>query len=454
LKEEIVVANKKTIPVQQTPAEKLFYPLQTFLKREASSGVLLLVATVVALLWANSPWGESYVTLWANKLMVGYGDFELSKDLLHWINDGLMVIFFFVVGLEIKREILIGELASFRQAILPVAAAVGGMVVPALIYVLFDPGSRGWGIPMATDIAFALGVLALLGKRVPLALKIFLTAVAVVDDLGAVLMIAIFYTSEIVWIILGIAAIIMGVLIACNLLGIRNPVVYSVLGIGLWLAFLYSGVHTTIAGVLLAMTIPSKARVNDREFVKHSREIIDEFDEADEGDEFLNESQRSSLHVLEELIEHAKAPLQRLEHELHPWVAYAIMPLFALANAGVVIGSDFAAGLTSPVSLGIIFGLVIGKQIGITLFSWLIVKSGLADMPHGVTWRHIYGVSWLAGIGFTMSLFISSLAFGASAQLETAKVGILVASLIAGITGYLILRYIASPQAATQTARV
>ena len=364
-----------------------------------------------------------------------------------------MVIFFFVVGLEIKREILIGELASFRKAILPVAAAVGGMAVPALIYVLFDPGSRGWGIPMATDIAFALGVLALLGKRVPLALKVFLTAVAVVDDLGAVLMIAIFYTSEIAWINLGIAAIVMAVLIVCNLLGIRNPVVYSVLGVGLWLAFLYSGIHTTIAGVLLAMTIPSKARVNDREFVKHSREIIDEFDEADEGDDFLNESQRSSLHVLEELIEHAKAPLQRLEHELHPWVAYAIMPLFALANAGVVIGSDFAAGLTSPVSLGIIFGLVIGKQIGITLFSWLIVKSGLADLPYGVTWRHIYGVSWLAGIGFTMSLFISSLAFGGSDQLETAKFGILVASLIAGITGYFILRYLASPQAATQTAR-
>ncbi|HEX2989244.1 MAG TPA: Na+/H+ antiporter NhaA, partial [Anaerolineales bacterium] len=258
------MANKKKIPVQQTPVEKLFYPLQTFLQREASSGILLLVATVLALLWANSPWGESYITLWSNKLMVGYGDFELSKDLLHWINDGLMVIFFFVVGLEIKREILIGELASFRKAILPVAAAVGGMAVPALIYVLFDPGSRGWGIPMATDIAFALGVLALLGKRVPLALKVFLTAVAVVDDLGAVLMIAIFYTSEIVWINLGIAAIVMGVLIACNLLGIRNPVVYSVLGVGLWLAFLYSGIHTTIAGVLLAMTIPSKARVNDR----------------------------------------------------------------------------------------------------------------------------------------------------------------------------------------------
>jgi NhaA family Na+:H+ antiporter len=306
---------------------------------------------------------------------------------------------------------------------------------------------------MATDIAFALGVLALLGRRIPLTLKVFLTAVAVVDDLGAVLMIAIFYTSEITWINLAIGAVIMVVLILCNLLGVRNPVIYSVLGIGLWLAFLFSGVHATIAGVLLAMTIPSKARVNDREFVKHSREIIDEFDQADEGDDFLNESQRSSLHVLEELIEHAKAPLQRLEHELHPWVAYTIMPVFALANAGVVIGSDFAAGLTSPVSLGIIFGLVVGKQIGITLFSWLIVRSGLADLPHGVTWLHIYGVSWLAGIGFTMSLFISSLAFGGSDQLETAKFGILIASLIAGVIGYFILRYIVSVQPAAQRAR-
>jgi Na+:H+ antiporter, NhaA family len=265
------MAKKKKLPVTPTPVEKLMYPLQSFLQREASSGILLLVVTFLALLWANSPWGENYLTLWSNQLSVGYGDFELSKDLLHWINDGLMAIFFFVVGLEIKREMLIGELASFRKAILPVAAAVGGMAVPALIFALFNPGSRGWGIPMATDIAFALGVLALLGRRVPLALKVFLTAVAVVDDLGAVLMIAIFYTSDIAWVNLGIAAVLMVALVACNLIGVRNPVVYSVLGIGLWLAFLYSGIHATIAGVLLAMTIPSKARVNDREFVQHSR---------------------------------------------------------------------------------------------------------------------------------------------------------------------------------------
>jgi len=299
---------------------------------------------------------------------------------------------------------------------------------------------------MATDIAFALGVLALLGKRIPISLKIFLTAVAVVDDLGAVLMIAIFYTAEITWINLAVAAVIMVALVICNRLGVRNPIVYSMLGIGLWLAFLRSGVHATVAGVLLAMTIPSRARINDREFVKHSRSIIDEFDEADEGDEYLNESQRSSLHVLEELVEHAKAPLQRLEYELHPWVAYAIMPLFALANAGVALGSGIATGFSDPISLGVIFGLVIGKQIGISLFSWLVIKWKLADLPEGVTWRHIYGVSWLAGIGFTMSLFISSLAFGISSLLETAKFGILIASLIAGVVGIIILKGTTQPR--------
>ena len=437
------MAKKRKIPGKPTTVEKLLFPLDDFLQKEASSGILLLIFTMLALVWANSPWNASYDALWSNRLSIGYGGFELSKPVLLWINDGLMAVFFFVVGLEIKREILTGELASFRKAILPVAAALGGMLVPALIYALFNSngeGSRGWGIPMATDIAFALGVLALLGKRVPISLKVFLTAVAVVDDLGAVLMIAIFYTAEIAWINLAIAGVVLAALIFCNLLGVRNPVVYSVLGIFLWLAFLRSGVHATVAGVLLAMTIPSRARINDREFVQHGREIIDEFDEADEGDEFANDEQQSSLYELENLVEHARAPLQRLEHELHPWVAYAIMPVFALANAGLALGSGFATGFTNPISLGVIFGLIIGKQVGITLFSWLIVKSRLADLPRNVSWRHIYGVSWLAGIGFTMSLFISSLAFGVSPELETAKFGILVASLIAGIVGFFLLR--------------
>ncbi|HEX9838019.1 MAG TPA: Na+/H+ antiporter NhaA [Anaerolineales bacterium] len=437
------MAKNKKIPVKPTPAEKLLSPLQEFLQQEASSGILLLVFTLIALIWSNSAWNESYHSFWENKLTFGYGDHELSKPLLLWINDGLMAIFFFVVGLEIKREILIGELASFRKAILPVAAAIGGMVFPAIIYIAFNQdtiGRSGWGIPMATDIAFALGVLALLGKNVPVSLKVFLTAVAVVDDLGAVLIIAIFYTTEIAWISLGIAAVLLVLLAICNMLGVRNLLVYSILGIGLWLAFLSSGVHATVAGVLLAMTIPSRARINDKEFVKHSRAILNEFEKSDEGDEYLSSTQRSAVQTLEELAEHAETPLQRLEHDLHPWVAYAIMPVFALANAGVVLGGDFLSPLTNRISLGVIFGLIIGKQIGITLFSWLIVKSKLADLPEGVNWQYIYGVSWLAAIGFTMSLFISRLAFGESPSLETAKSGILFASLVAGIAGFFLLR--------------
>ncbi|HUF00297.1 MAG TPA: Na+/H+ antiporter NhaA [Anaerolineales bacterium] len=437
------MAKVNKIPVEPTPAEKLLSPLQAFLQREASSGILLLTATIIALLWANSLWSESYYSFWENKLTFGYGEYELSKPLLLWINDGLMAIFFFVVGLEIKREVLIGELASFRKAALPLAAAIGGMVFPALIYTAFNyngAGSSGWGIPMATDIAFALGVLALLGKGVPISLKVFLTAAAVVDDLGAVLIIALFYTTDIAWISLGIAAVFLVLLIICNMLGVRNPIVYSVLGIGLWLAFLQSGVHATVAGVLLAMTIPAQARINDEEFVKHSRSVLNEFEKTDEGDEYLSSTQRSAVRTLEELAEHAQTPLQRLEHDLHPWVAFAIMPIFALANAGVALGGDFLSSVTSPISLGVIFGLIIGKQIGITLFSWLVVKSKLADLPERVNWRHIYGVSWLAGIGFTMSLFISALAFGVSPALETAKSGILLASLIAGIVGFLLLR--------------
>ena len=437
------MAKNKKIPVQPTPVEKLLSPLQEFLQQEASSGILLLAFTLAALIWSNSPWNASYHSFWENKLTLGYGAYELSKPLLLWINDGLMAIFFFVVGLEIKREVLIGELASFRQAILPVAAAIGGMVFPALIYTAVNyngAGSLGWGIPMATDIAFALGVLALLGKHVPVSLKVFLTAAAVVDDLGAILIIAIFYTSHIVWISLGIAAVFLALLIICNVLGVRNPIVYSILGIGLWLAFLKSGVHATVAGVLLAMIIPSRARINDKEFVKHSRLVLNEFEESDEGDEYLSSIQRAAVQTLEELAEHAETPLQRLEHDLHPWVAYAIMPVFALANAGVVLGTGFLSAMTNPISLGVIVGLIIGKQIGITLFSWLVVKSKLTDLPEGVNWRHIYGVSWLAGIGFTMSLFISALAFGDSSALETAKSGILLASLIAGIVGFFLLR--------------
>jgi NhaA family Na+:H+ antiporter len=426
-------------------AKQILRPFQEFMRTSASGGVILLLCTVAALVWANSPWASSYTDLWQTRLSIGLGSFVLAKPLLLWINDGLMAIFFFVVGLEIKREILIGELSSVKQAALPIAAAFGGMIVPAAIYFTLNIGTAaeaGWGIPMATDIAFALGILALLGDRVPLALKVFLTALAIVDDIGAVLVIALFYTAEISWMSLATGGVILILLMAANLLRIRHWLVYAVLGAALWLAFLKSGVHATVAGVLVAMTIPARARIDAGEFLYNSRAALEEFERAGaSGDDVLtSDDQQAAVQALEDGCEAVATPLQRLEHALHPWVTFAIMPVFALANAGVTIGGDFSAALTSSLSLGVIAGLVAGKQVGVTLFTWLAVRSGLATMPESMTWRQVYGVSWLAGIGFTMSLFIASLAFGDSPFLSTAKVGILTASLIAGIVGWIILR--------------
>lgn len=431
-------------PPPRLPTERLLRPFQEFARIEASGGILLLVCTVVALAWANSPWAGTYFSLWQTKLTVGFGEFVLSKPLLLWINDGLMAIFFFVVGLEIKREVLVGELDSVRKAALPMAAALGGVIVPASIYITINagtPGSSGWGIPMATDIAFALGVLALLGQRVPLALNVFLTALAIVDDIVAVLVIALFYTAQISWVSLAIGAGFLVALVAVNWAGARHPLVYALLGIGLWLAFLKSGVHATVAGVLLAMTIPSRARINTDEFLAQSRAVLDEFERAGESGQSVltNADRQDALHALETTCERVAAPMQRLEHALHPWVTFAIMPVFALANAGVALGGDLSAALTNSISLGIIVGLVVGKQAGISLFSWLAVKSRLATRPDEVTWQHVYGASWLGGIGFTMSLFIAGLAFGDSPLLDSAKIGILAASLMAGVIGWFIL---------------
>jgi NhaA family Na+:H+ antiporter len=431
---------------KELPIERIVRPFQEFARVEASGGILLLISTAVALAWANSPWAGSYNSLWQTKLTIGLGGFALSKPILLWINDGLMSAFFFVVGLEIKREMLVGELASPRKAALPIVAALGGMLVPAGIYTAFNvgkAGAPGWGIPMATDIAFALGVLTLLGKRIPIALKVFLTTLAIADDIGAVLVIALFYTSEISWVNLAVGAGFLIALIGANRAGIRSPLVYALLGIGgLWLAFLLSGVHPTIAGVLSAMTIPARSRINTDQFTARSRAILDEFERAGEGGEHVltNEDRQAALQALETACEHVETPLQRLERALHPWVTFAIMPLFALANAGVALGGGLSQGLINPVSLGVATGLVIGKQVGITLFSWLAVRSGLAAMPAGVAWRHIYGAGWLGGIGFTMSLFIAGLAFGDTPLLPVAKVGILTASLIAGMVGWTILR--------------
>jgi NhaA family Na+:H+ antiporter len=356
-----------------------------------------------------------------------------------------MAVFFFLVGLEIKREMLVGELASLRQAALPIAAAVGGMVVPAALFTLVNfggPGAAGWGIPMATDIAFALGIVALLGSRVPLALKVFLAALAIVDDIGAVLVIAVFYTATISWTSLGVAAVVLAVLLTFNKAKVRHPAPYALLGIVLWVAFLKSGIHATIAGVLLAMTIPARTRIEQQAVAAQVREGLAAFEEASGPgvNVMTNSAQQEAIDRMEDACEGAQTPLMRLEHGLHGVVALGIMPIFALANAGVALGGDLAGAFTQPVTLGIVLGLVLGKPIGIMLASWIAVRSGVAIMPGGASWRLIHGISWLAGIGFTMSLFIAGLAFPGADLLDASKLGILAASVAAGVTGWLLLR--------------
>jgi NhaA family Na+:H+ antiporter len=420
-------------------------PIQEFLRLESSSGILLFGFTVLALAWANSAWARSYDELWHTEVSIGIGSYAISRSLLHWINDGLMALFFFVVGLEIKREMLIGELASLRKALLPVAAALGGMLVPALIYVVLNRGTErvaGWGIPVATDIAFSLGVLALLGKRIPIQLKVFLTAFAIVDDIGAVIVIAFFYASGIVWGHLLFAAIVLLLLLAVNWMGVRHPLVYAFLGLLLWIAFLDSGIHATVAGVLIAMTIPARSSLDRRGFLEKAYDILRQLERADKTEDpaTTEQSPQASVRALAELAEEVESPTQRFEHAFHPWVTFFIVPLFALSNAGVTFEQGLDALVTNPAALGVFLGLVLGKQLGITLFSWTAVKIRIASLPTAVTWRHIYGVGWLGGIGFTMSLFIASLAFGPSLLLDASKLGIYAASIVSGIGGLWILR--------------
>ncbi len=409
------MTNEDRSPEVETPIQRLVRPFQEFADLEASGGILLIGCTVLALLWANSPWAGSYFHLWHTDLTVGFAGKLLSEPLHFWINDGLMALFFLLVGLEIKREMLVGELASFRKAALPIAAALGGMIVPASLYVLLNhggPGAAGWGVAMATDIAFALGVLALLGDRVPTSLKVFLAALAIADDLGAVLVIAFFYTEQISWLSLGVAGLFFLALIAANRAGVRHPLVYVVLGIGLWLAFLQSGIHATVAGVLLALTIPSRP---------------------------IEPSHGADSKLLARAEVPAESLMLRFEHGLMPWNKHVIMPVFALANAGVVLGAGAARSLIDPISLGVICGLVLGKPIGIVLFSWLATRSRIASMLEGVSWRQVVGVGMLGGIGFTMSLFIANLAFGDTPAIETSKVGILAASVLSAIAGVVVL---------------
>jgi len=442
MQQKELVARPKNLSV----AALLLRPFQVFVHAKSSSGILLLFCTIFALIWANSPWAQSYHDLWERHFVVGFTGLQLDLSLHTWINDGLMAIFFLLVGLEIKREILVGELSRLRQALLPMMAAFGGVLFPALIYLAFNwntEAASGWGVPMATDIAFALGVLALLGPRIPLNLKVFLAALAIVDDLIAVLMIALFYSKGIDLIALALAGGCMVLLLACNALGVRHPLVYAGLGVLLWVTMLASGVHATIAGVLLAFTIPVRSRIDSETFVRQSREMLDSFEESNAPGLGLvmDDQQQASVRALEMRAEAIQAPLQRIEQALHVPVSFLIIPLFVLANAGVPLDWSALASLASPLSLGVFLGLVAGKQVGITLFSWLAVRLKLAELPEGVRWRHIYGVGWLGGIGFTMSMFIADLAFlpAYPELLNMAKIGILLALLLAGAGGYLLL---------------
>ncbi|MBE7177165.1 MAG: Na+/H+ antiporter NhaA [Mucilaginibacter polytrichastri] len=430
--------------VKQAPIDRLLKPVHRFIDLEYTGGLTLFSAVIVAIVWVNAGFADAYHHVWETPLSIGFGGKKLQLPLHHWINDGLMVIFFYVIGLELKREFMAGELSSPRKAILPLVAALGGMLVPAGIYALVNrggPGAPGWGIPMATDIAFAIALISLVGKSVPPAVKVFLSALAVADDLGAVLVIALFYSGNIQYTPLFIGLGLVAVLIIGNYMGIRHSAFYLLIGIGVWIGFLLSGVHATIAGVLVAFTIPARTTIDEQAYSARLKQLSDDFDtEVPERGSLTTLRQHQIIEEVKALSLAAQTPLQKIEHTLHPWVAYVIMPLFALANAGITIGGDFIKGVSDPVSIGVILGLVIGKFTGVFSFTWVMIKSGLSAMPGDANWRHIAGVATLAGIGFTMSLFVSSLAFTDNANIEHAKYGILIASVIAGSAGYFILR--------------
>ena len=382
--------------------DKTFSRIQEFIKLETSGGVVLMIAAIFAMIIANTPLSANYDLILGTYIKVGIGNFEIAKPAILWINDGLMAIFFFLVGLEIKREVLAGELSSFDKAILPIMAAIGGMAVPGIIFAIINWGTpenlNGWAIPTATDIAFALGILALIGSRAPISLKIFLLAIAIIDDLGAIVIIAIFYTSELSLSALSFSVIGFAAAVALNRMGVQRTAPYLLLGIVMWVFVLKSGVHATLAGVLIAFTIPLKTKNED------------------------------------------EALLYKMEHGLHPWVAFLILPVFAFANAGVNFTGIGIDDLLQPLTLGIAVGLFLGKQIGVFLATWIGVKSGIARLPENVSWKHVYGVACLTGVGFTMSLFIGSLAFTTADVMNSVRLGVVLGSVLSGIIGYLLLK--------------
>jgi NhaA family Na+:H+ antiporter len=421
----------------------LLTPFQRFIRAESSSGVLLFGATIIALIWANSPFSESYNNLWQFKIGITSEAFELQKPLILWINDGLMAIFFFLIGLEIKRELLIGELNSFKKASFPLFAAIGGMVFPLVFFFILNKNPEtldGWGIPMATDIAFSLAILRLLGNRIPLSIKIFLTAFAIVDDIGAVLVIAIFYSESINWMLILISMVPLATLFILSSRGIYLKYLVLIFGIAIWVLFLKSGIHPTVAGVLLSFAIPIRQKIDTDTFTEGLQKIEKRVKETkDVNVPMLSREQIHQLDRLETWTAKVQSPLQQLEHKLHSWAAYFIMPVFALSNAGVSFSADM--NFDYPLIINIIICLVAGKCIGVSLLSFLSVKIKAADLPKGVRPMQIVGIALIAGVGFTMSIFIANLAFiGNDIYIDSSKVGILTGSVIAGIAGYIVLR--------------
>ncbi len=424
--------------------KKILTPFEEFIHRQTTSGLLLMIMAVLALLLANSPLAYLYEQIQHLEVGLSVGNWSIENSLHHWVNDGLMALFFFVVGLELKREIMVGELANLRQAALPIVAAIGGMVVPALIYFAINPegdAARGWGIPMATDIAFALGAIALLASRVPKALITFLVALAIVDDLGAVMVIAVFYTETLSMGALLAAAIIFGMLMTLNVAGVRKIFPYFILAIFLWYAMYLSGVHATLAGVLGAFSVPARPKYNPDHFSQYVSELMQRFNDSHVSGKSImnNDNMRAIVQTLDNGIHQVEAPLQRLEHAWHLPVAYLVIPIFALFNAGIPLElAGLGQTLMHPVTMGVTFGLIVGKVIGIAGSCWIALKLNIGQLPAETRFTQIIGVSLLGGIGFTMSIFIAELGFANQPDLLLmAKTGILFSSLLAGLSGFI-----------------
>ena len=429
--------------------ERVLAPFKAFIRNQTTGSILLIVCTIIALIIQNSTFAHQYQSLIHMPIGFVFGDWSFKMSVQHWINDGLMALFFFVLGLEIKREILVGELKDPQQSLPVIAAALGGMLIPAAIFFAINAGSttaRGWGIPMATDAAFAVGVLALLGRRIPIALVTFLTALAIIDDLGAILVIAVFYTETISLPYLSLAILFLVALTGCNAFGFRHPAVYILGGVLVWAATLGSGVHATVAGILVALIVPARPKRGPKWFVRHTRKLINKFENIEEKSTqsiLGEEEQHAALESVQDNVEKATTPLRRWEHALETPVLLLVMSVFALANAGIPLSLEALSTLwTDPLSLGIILGLLLGKSIGISIFAWLVLRLGLGRLSEGVTIRHIIGIGLLGGMGFTMSIFVAGLGFANSPEdLVSAKTAILLASLIAGLAGYLWLLF-------------